>query len=62
MKFTKNLRIRDPFVVVFDGAYYLYQSDEENHAVKVYKGDDLETWDDGRTNGISFIRRLVGNP
>lgn len=49
MNLTKNLRIRDPFVVVFDGAYYLYQSDGENHTVKVYKGNDLETWDDGRT-------------
>lgn len=42
---TENLRIRDPYVVVHDGMYYMYKAEE--NSILVYKSRNLEEWDDG---------------
>lgn len=44
-----DINIRDPFVLVYEGKYYLYGTRAENFGVKiggfdVYVGDDLENW------------------
>jgi len=44
---TKDLRIRDPYVVVSSGTYYMYKS--LNNEIVVHKSHDLEMWDDGKT-------------
>ena len=48
MKKTSEIRIRDPFVVVHDGAYYLYGSIDEytGRVLYVHKSYDLENWEE----------------
>ena len=48
MKKTEEIRIRDPFVVVHDGFYYLYGTIGEPHARELYvhKSADLENWEE----------------
>lgn len=41
---TQDLRIRDPYVVVCGGFYYMYKCDEIS--VLVYKSRDLENWEE----------------
>ena len=38
----------DPFVMRYDGSYYLYSSGTNNKPVWVHKSDDLINWDIGR--------------
>ena len=45
----KDINIRDPFVLPFDGKYYLYGTRGETAwrsatGLDVYVSDDLETW------------------
>lgn len=47
----KDINIRDPFVLPFDGKYYLYGTRGETawtkaYGLDVYVSDDLETWSD----------------
>lgn len=47
---NKDIHIRDPFVVVKDGTYYMYGTRGKNFGqqtggVDVYKGTDLENWE-----------------
>lgn len=48
---TSDINLRDPFVLVHDGRYYLYGSrgdtcwGNENNGFDVYVGDDLENWE-----------------
>ena len=39
---TREIRVRDPFIVLADDTYYLYKS--ENDAIWVHKSTDLENW------------------
>ena len=46
---NQDINIRDPFVVVVDGKYYMYGTRAENFGqgtggFDVYVGDDLENW------------------
>lgn len=43
---TKDIRIRDPFVLNCNGHYYMYKSEytSDNKSVWVLKSDDLEQW------------------
>ena len=46
-----DINIRDPFVLPYDGKYYLYGTRGETawtkaHGLDVYVSDDLETWSD----------------
>ncbi len=48
---TSDINIRDPFIVVEDGKYYMYGTRAANFGVKiggfdVYVSTDLETWSD----------------
>ena len=45
---TSEIRVRDPYVVVSNGAYYLYKSDLENEII-VFKSYDLENWEEPKT-------------
>ena len=38
----------DPFIMRYDGSYYLYSSGTNNKPVWVHKSDDLINWDIGR--------------
>ena len=41
----KDIYIRDPFVLLADGVYYMYGKEHlEQRAFVVYKSDDLEEW------------------
>lgn len=42
----KELRVRDPFVVLFEGNYYMYGTREEK-TVFCYRSRDLEHWEMG---------------
>ena len=42
---TEDLRIRDPYVVVYNDTYYMYRSFDEK--IWVHKSLDLKEWDDG---------------
>lgn len=42
---TKEIHIRDPFILAHEGVYYLYSTDS-NHGFKVYRSDDLQNWSD----------------
>ncbi len=42
---TEEIRIRDPYIVVYNNAYYMYKS--ENDSILVYKSTDLNIWDEG---------------
>ena len=47
----KDINIRDPFVLPYDGKYYLYGTRGETawtkaYGLDVYVSDDLETWSD----------------
>lgn len=46
---TADIRIRDPYVVVYEGAYYMYCSMEDGRTVGVYRSTDLSNWEDPRT-------------
>lgn len=41
---TEDIRIRDPFVVVYNNTYYMYKA--ENNSVLVYKSKDLKNWEE----------------
>lgn len=43
---TKDIRVRDPFVLTFGGEYFLYKSDynADNKNIWVLKSRDLEEW------------------
>ena len=45
---TEDIRIRDPFVLVHDGCYYLYGSIDEytGKVLRVHKSYDLENWEE----------------
>ena len=43
---TEELRVRDPYVVVYNDTYYMYRSDAEKH-IFVHKSTDLKEWDEG---------------
>lgn len=48
---NKDINIRDPFVVLHNGVYYMYGTRAANFGVRtrgfdVYKGTDLENWSD----------------
>ena len=47
----ENLRIRDPFVVVFNNEYYMYKAvnDEAPEHIEVYRSSDLENWHSPKT-------------
>lgn len=45
---TNEIRIRDPYVLVHNGCYYMYRSDSEKN-VYVHKSEDLKNWDEGKT-------------
>lgn len=54
---TEDLRIRDPFVLVSGGLYYLYRSTEdEGNTVSVHVSRDLKTWSEPKV-----IYRLAEN-
>ena len=47
---TSEIQIRDPFVLVHDGYYYLYGSTDKDiwhtgNGFEAYKGTDLENWE-----------------
>lgn len=47
----KDINIRDPFVILYEGKYYLYGTRGETawtkaYGLDVYVSDDLETWSD----------------
>ena len=45
-----DINIRDPFVLVHGGKYYMYGSRGSNQfGFEVYVSDDLENWSDGKT-------------
>ena len=44
---TNEIRIRDPYVLVYDGWYYMYRSDSEKY-VYVHKSKDLINWNEGK--------------
>lgn len=44
---TKDIRIRDPFILAHDGVYYMYGTNcqnPEDNVLYVYKSIDLENW------------------
>ncbi len=46
---SKEIHIRDPFILVHNGTYYMYGTRAKNFGIKVggvdvYKGTDLENW------------------
>lgn len=43
---TEDIRIRDPYIVVRDGVYYMYKSDytSDNKNIYVLKSRDLKEW------------------
>ena len=41
---TQDIRIRDPFIVVYNGAYYMYRS--ENNSIWVHKSSNLSDWEE----------------
>lgn len=48
---NKDIHIRDPFVLVHNGTYYMYGTRAKDFGIKVggvdvYKGTDLENWSD----------------
>ena len=43
---TEELRVRDPYVVVYNDTYYMYRSGE-NSSIFVHKSSDLKEWDEG---------------
>lgn len=47
MKRLEEIRIRDPFIVTYEGCYYLYGTMEEQttRVVYVHKSIDLENWE-----------------
>ncbi len=45
---TEEIRIRDPYVVVKDGAYYMYRSVDES-VIVVHKSRDLALWEEAVT-------------
>ena len=49
---TEEIRIRDPFVYLENGTYYLYSNhyDENGHgSIVAYTGSDLENWSEPKT-------------
>ena len=48
---NSEINIRDPFIITYEGQYYMYGTEGENafsgeqNRFLVYVGDDLETWD-----------------
>lgn len=42
---TEELRVRDPYIVVYHNHYYMYKSD--GNSIYVHKSTDLKNWDDG---------------
>lgn len=42
---TNEIKIRDPYVVVYNNAYYLYKSDYSG-SILVHKSTDLENWEE----------------
>lgn len=55
---TKDIRIRDPFITLHDGIYYMYGTNclhPEKNVLYVYKSNDLENW-----SGPTEIFRLAG--
>ena len=45
----EELRVRDPFILVHDGRYYLYANhfdDRKRGSIVAYISDDLDSWDD----------------
>ena len=46
----RDIRVRDPFIVLDDGKYYLYATSGER-TMSYYVSDDLENWEEG---GIAF--------
>ena len=46
----EDLRVRDPFIVVHEGMYYLYATTGET-TLSYYTGTDLENWEPG---GVAF--------
>ena len=53
MKKREEMRIRDPFIVPYEGVYYLYASGQvewgdgvDLHTVYVYESTDFENWSD----------------
>ena len=51
MKKTQDIRIRDPYIVAYNGKYYMYSSTNTEQyadglALLVYESTDLENWSD----------------
>lgn len=44
----ENLRVRDPYIVLHDGTYYMYATTGEK-TLSYYTSDDLENWNEGGT-------------
>ena len=44
----KDIRVRDPFIVLEDGVYYLYATTGET-TLSVFTSKDLENWEPGGT-------------
>lgn len=44
----ENIRVRDPYIVVADGNYYLYSANcsVDGTTIEVYRSQDLENWDE----------------
>lgn len=46
---TEEIKMRDPYIYAENGKYYLYGTSEVyGNYFKVYTGNDLENWDDGK--------------
>ena len=46
----RDIRVRDPFIVLDDGKYYMYATSGER-TMSYYVSDDLENWEE---SGIAF--------
>jgi len=42
---TSEIRVRDPYIVVYEGKYYMYKS-ADNDSIVVFKSTDLENWEE----------------
>ena len=45
---TEEIRVRDPYIVVYDNNYYMYKSDDEKSII-VYRSTDLKLWEEPQT-------------
>jgi GH43 family beta-xylosidase len=44
---TDRVYIGDPFIIPYEGAYYLIGTTDETEGFRVYKSNDLERWEKG---------------